>query len=333
MGLDRSPSVPSASTGLTIGLRGRPGLTGLPGLPSPSGALSWVRTRLATEVSTLLIGDNPPASVRRSVPFDEDPGYFGPDSVTWLVHSDSCTLIGGLRALMLQTMHPLAMAGVAQHSNFRSDPLGRLANTSVYVGTTIYGTKPDVERAIRIVKRVHEDVVGVADDGRPYAANDPHLLTFVHHTLVDSFLRANQRYGAQRLTPVQADRYVEEQAVLAELFGGEPAARSVAELKQWFCDLRPELRATGDARNTIRFLLNPPLPYVARPAYAVVASAAVTMLPTWIRRQLWLPVPPVVEPVVVRPTTTALVRMVDWVMGGYPREDELEPGRDPERAA
>jgi uncharacterized protein (DUF2236 family) len=308
-----------------------------PRRPTPSGALEWVRTRLALEVSDLLIGDNPPAVERRSVPFEEDPGYFGPDSITWRVHADSCTLIGGLRALMLQTMHPLAMAGVAQHSNFRSDPLGRLANTSVFVGTTIYGTRPDVERAIRVVKRVHEEVVGVAPDGRPYAANDPHLLTFVHHTLVDSFLRANQRYGAQPLTPAEADRYVEEQAVLAELFDAEPAARSVAELKRWFLDLRPELRATGDSRDTIRFLLNPPLPLVARPAYAVVASGAVTMLPAWIRRQLWLPVPPVVEPVVVRPTTTALVRIVDWVMGGYPREREapaeLEPELDPERAA
>lgn len=304
-------------------------------LPSPGDALGWVRARLALEVSDLLIGDNLPAIERRTVAFEEDPGYFGPDSITWQVHADSCTLIGGLRALMLQTMHPLAVAGVAQHSNFREDPLGRLANTSVFVGTTIYGTKPDVQRAIKIVRRVHEDVVGVARDGRPYAANDPHLLTFVHHTLVDSFLRSNQRYGARRLSPAQADRYVEEQSVLAELFDAEPAARSVAELKQWFLDLRPELRATRDSRDTIRFLLNPPLPLLARPAYAVVASASVTMLPQWIRRQLWLPVPPVVEPMVVRPTTTALVRVVDWVMGGYPfeREDEAAPERDPERAA
>ncbi len=140
-------------------------LPDLPVRPTPGRALGWLRTRLALEVSELLIGDNPPAVERRTVPFEEDPGYFGPDSITWQVHADSCTLIGGLRALMLQTMHPLAMAGVAQHSNFREDPLGRLANTSVFVGTTIYGTRPDVEKAIRVVKRVHEDVVGTAPDG------------------------------------------------------------------------------------------------------------------------------------------------------------------------
>src|SRR5690606_35583350 len=203
--------------------------------------------------SHVLIGDHPPILDRRGVPFEEDPGYFGPGSVTWRVHDDACVLLGGIRALMLQTMHPLAMAGVHQHSNYRQDPLSRLANTSVYVGTTIYGTRQQVRDAVAMVKRIHEPVTGVASDGRPYAANDPHLLTWVHHTLVDSFLRAYRRYGAGHLDEADADRYVEEQAVLAELFGAEPAARSVAELRAWFAAERPELRATPEARAAIRF--------------------------------------------------------------------------------
>lgn len=300
------------------------------GLPTPLDAIGWVRARLALGVSELIIGDNPPAAERRTVPIEVDPGYFGPDSVTWRLHEDSCMLIGGLRALMLQTMHPLAMAGVAQHSNFRDDPLSRLASTSVFVGTTIHGTRPDVRAAIAQVKRIHERVVGVAPDGRPYAANDPHLLTFVHHTLVDSFVRAYQRYGSRPLSPEDADRYVDEQAVLAELFAGEPAARSVAELRSYFHDLRPELKVTRDASETIRFLLAPPLPLMARPPYTVLASAAITLLPRWVRRALWLPVPPALEPLVVRPATTALVRTVDWVMGGYPLD---ERDGEPERAA
>ena len=129
------------------------------------------------------------------------------------------------------TLLALAMAGVAQHSNYRDAPLDRLANTSRYVGTTIYGTQDDARHAVAMVKRVHERVTGVAPDGRPYHANDPHLLTWVHSTLVDSFLRAYRRYGAHRLSDADADRYVDEQAVLAELFGAEPAARSVAELR------------------------------------------------------------------------------------------------------
>jgi len=189
------------------------------------------------------------------------------------------------------------------------------------------------------VKRVHERVVGVAPDGRPYAANDPHLLTFVHHTLVDSFLRSYQRYGSGRLSATDADRYVDEQAVIAELFGGEPAARSVAELRTYFHELRPELRATAEARDTIRFLLLPPLPLIARGPYAVMVSAAITMLPRWIRRELWLPVPPALEPLVVRPAATALVRTVDWVMHSYApleivdRVDQEGRRDDPDRAA
>jgi uncharacterized protein (DUF2236 family) len=295
------------------------------GLPSPLTApwrvpfeaVAWARGQLALQVAQLLIGDHVPA-VERVDPAGGDAGYFGPGSVTWRLHRDPCMLLGGLRAIMLQTMHPLAMAGVADHSNYRHDPLARLANTSVYVGTTIYGDRAQVRGAVAAVKRVHESVVGTAPDGRPYAANDPHLLTWVHHTLVDSFLRSFQRYGTGTLAAGDADRYVAEQAVLAELFGAEPAARSVVELRAWFERERPALRATPAAGEAVRFLLNPPLPLLTRAPYAVVASAAVTMLPRWVRRELRLPVPPAVEPLLVRPAATALVRTVGWVMAGYP---------------
>lgn len=280
-------------------------------------SIQWLRSRLAVQVTDLVAGDGEPRRATARVE-PADGGYFGPDSVTWAIHADSCMLVGGLRALMLQTMHPLAMAGVAQHSNYRDAPLDRLANTSRYVGTTIYGSRDEVHGAIAMVKRVHERVNGVAPDGRRYDANDPHLLTWVHSTLVDSFLRAYRRYGSHRLSTDDADRYVAEQAVIAELFGAEPAARSVAELRAYFTTMRPELTATRDARDTIRFLLAPPLPLVARGPYAVIASAAVTMLPRSVRRALWLPVLPALEPLVVRPATTALVRTVDWVMAAHP---------------
>jgi uncharacterized protein (DUF2236 family) len=175
---------------------------------------------------------------------------------------------------------------------------------------------------VRMVKRVHGPVVGTAPDGRPYAANDPHLLTWVHHTLVDSFLRAYRRYGSGPLTAADADRYVEESAVLADLFGAEPGARSVAELRQYFADVRPELGGTPEARDAMRFLLAPPLPLTARPAYAVVTAGAISMLPRWIRRELRVPVPPAVEPLIVRPATWTLFRTVDWVLAGYPYSDE-----------
>ena len=232
------------------------------------------------------------------------------------MHSDAAILIGGIRALLLQTMHPLAMAGVADHSAYRTDPTGRLWRTSAYVGTTTFGTTEQATQAVAIVRRVHESVVGTAADGRAYAANDPHLLGWVHHTLVDSFLRAHQRYGDTPLTAVDADRYVAEQARLAELIGAvdpEPA-RSVSELRAWMWGIRPELRAGAQARVATRFLLFPPLALATRPPFAVLASAAIGLLPGWVRRDLRIPTVPFADALVVRPSARALSHVVGWAL-------------------
>jgi len=289
-----------------------------------------LRVSLAEQVRGLIVGDHPPVRHHDDPvlgdPTAGDPGFFGPDSVTWRVHADSAMFIGGLRALLLQTVHPLAMAGVAEHSQYRSDPMGRLWRTSVYVGTTTYGTVEQAAEAVAHVKQAHVRVTGTAPDGRPYAANDPHLLTWVHHTLVDSFLRAYRRYGAAPLTPQDADRYLDEMAVLCDLFGAEPAARSTDELRDYFADVRPELHAGAQARDAARFLLVPPLPLPARGAYAVIAPAAVGLLPASVRRALWIPPTPGFDPLVVRPSARLLLRTLDWVMAALPR-----PSRDAER--
>lgn len=277
-----------------------------------------LRVSLAEQVRGLIVGDHPPVRDLDD-PSAGDPGFFGPDSVTWRVHADSAMFIGGLRALLLQTMHPLAMAGVAEHSQYRSDPMGRLWRTSVYVGTTTYGSAARATEAVARVKQAHERVTGIAPDGRRYAANDPHLLTWVHHTLVDSFLRAYRRYGAEPLTPADADRYVDEMAVLCDLFAAEPAARSTAELRAYFAAVRPELRAGAQAREAARFLLVPPLPVAARGAYAVIAPAAVGLLPASVRHSLWIPPTPGLDPLVVRPSARLLLRTLDWVMAALPR--------------
>jgi uncharacterized protein (DUF2236 family) len=283
----------------------------------PFGAVQWFRARVAETIRDTVNGEQPAARDPRP-PVDRDPGYFGPDSVTWRIHQDSSMLVGGLRALFLQTMHPLAMAGVADHSSYREDAMGRLARTSSYVGITTYGSTREARDAIAEVRRVHRRVVGVADDGRAYSANDPHLLTWVHHTLVDSFLRSYQRYGGRPLSRDDADRYVDEMAVMGELWQAEPAARSVAELRQWFADIRPELRATSAARRTARWLALAPVPLPARGPYAVIAPAAVGLLPGFVRRDLGLPMPPAFEPLVVRPAAFALVRTLDWFMSALP---------------
>jgi uncharacterized protein (DUF2236 family) len=273
--------------------------------------LELMRARLQHTLRTFLTGTAAPP--RRLGP-RVDHGLFGPESATWRVHADTAMLIGGLRALLLQTLHPLAMAGVADHSDFRNDPLGRFHRTVNYIGVTTYGSTAEAKAAVRAVRKVHARVEGVAPDGRPYRANDPHLLAWVHATEVDSFLRAYLRYGSARLTPEAQDRYVAEMAELARLVGVRDAPRSKAELHDTLEAFRPELRAGRQAREAVRFLLVPPFPLVARPAYGIVAGAAVSLLPWWARRMLWLPIAPGVEPLVVRPAALVLVRVLGWAL-------------------
>ena len=274
--------------------------------------LASVRTQLQRSLRTMIVG--PDAEIRDLGAPRRDTGLFGPESATWLVHADAAMLIGGIRALLLQTLHPLAMAGIAEHSAYRSDPTGRLHRTAGYVGTTTFGTVAEAKAAVRMVKRVHKRVVGTAPDGRPYSANDPHLLAWVHHTLVESFYLSYQRYGATTLSPTDADRYIDEQSVLAKLIGAEPVARSVDGLTQAMADIRPELKATRDARNAVRFLLFPPLALQILPVYGVLASAAVGLLPSWARRELRLPRLPVTERFAVRPAAKVLTQTLGWAM-------------------
>ncbi len=274
-----------------------------------------VRGALAATIRRQLVGDQ--AVVRDlTQPIDGDPGLFGPGSATWQVHADAAMLIGGVRALLLQTMHPLAMAGIHDHSAYKTDPTGRLWRTAEYVGTTSFGTTAEAERAVTMVKRVHVKVQGTAPDGRHYAANDPHLLSWVHHALTESFLVAYQRYGSQPLSAQMADRYVAEQAMLADMLGANTPgpARSVAELQAWMVGIRPELKAGKQARDAVRFLLTPPLPLLSRGPYAVLAAAAVGLLPGSVTRALRIPVIPLADPLAVRPATKALSAVIGWAM-------------------
>jgi uncharacterized protein (DUF2236 family) len=241
------------------------------------------------------------------------------------VHGDASMFVGGIRALLLQSLHPLAMAGVADHSGFEGDPWGRLQRTSHFLAVTTFGTAADAETMVAAVRRVHERVVGVAPDGRPYAASDPHLLGWVHVAEVDSFLAAHQRYGAQPLDPAGRDRYVEEAGRVARALGVVDPPRSEAELRAQLEAYRPELDGTAAARRTARFLLwDPPLPLLARPPYAGLAASAVGLMPLWARPMLRLPHLPVTERVVVRRAGTALTRTIRWAMAA-PQQARPEP--------
>jgi uncharacterized protein (DUF2236 family) len=182
------------------------------------------------------------------------------------------------------------MAAVSEHSGYRSDVWGRLARTSTFLATTTFGTADDAQRAVDVVRSVHERVTGVAPDGRPYRADDPHLLTWIHVAEVDSFLTAYLAYGRRPLTTAEQDRYVAETAVVARALGATGVPETAADLAAALERYRPELAATPGALDVAAFLLREaPLPRVARPEYGVLARAAVDLLPPWARDLLGLP--------------------------------------------
>jgi uncharacterized protein (DUF2236 family) len=226
-----------------------------------------------------------------------DPGLYGPHSVTWRVHADPSMALSGLRALLLQALHPLAMAGVAQHSDFRADPWGRLFRTADFVGVTTFGTTTQARRAAAKVRGIHRRLGGVdPETGQVYRVDEPDLLRWVHCVEAESFLTTAVRCGL-RLSAQEQDRYYAEQTRNAELVGLDPATvpASVDQMAGYFRDVRPALRATAAAREAARFVLWPPMPALvrlgtpARPAWVALTGAAFAMLPRWARRMYRLP--------------------------------------------
>ncbi|HEX2902344.1 MAG TPA: oxygenase MpaB family protein [Jatrophihabitans sp.] len=276
--------------------------------------LESVRDRIGTALFEKVAGAEGPAR-REEIHFATGPRWFAGDRPIRRVHGDASMFVGGLRALLLQSLHPLAMAGVAAHSGYRGDPWGRLARTSYFLAVTTFGTARDAEATIERIRGIHERVTGTAPDGRRYAASDPHLLRWVHLAEIDSFLDAHQRYGAQPLDEAGCDGYVADTARVAAALGVIDPPTTVAELRAGLAGYRSELASTPAARDAARFmLLQPPLPLPARAPYAVLAAAAVGSLPRWARWPLRLPYLPLAEATVVRVAGEGLVRTIRWVM-------------------
>ena len=225
------------------------------------------------------------AAFAASVPVDPaDDGFFGPGSVTWRLHADLSAPVAGLRSLLLQALHPLAMAGVDQHSQWRDDPAARFASTAAYVLTTTYGDRATARAAAERVRKVHEWVRGTDPvTGRPYAAGDPDLLLWVHAGQVESGLSAARLYGAP-FSGTEADRYVAEMTASAELVGVPPgrAPASVAELDAYFEEVRPELTLSPAAADTAAYLTEmPAIEPELTDLWEVLAAASVASLPDW----------------------------------------------------
>ncbi|MEX1178145.1 MAG: oxygenase MpaB family protein [Nitriliruptor sp.] len=276
-------------------------------------------------------------------PFDPstdrgDPGLTGPDSPSWRVIAEPAAIAGGIRGLLLQVAHPLAMAGVFDHSAFRDDPLGRLQRTSGYVTTSTFGSTREAFDVAERVRRVHPHVRGVAPDGRPYRADDPHLLAWVGVALTASFLAAHRAWAPVPLTEADQDRFVLEQSRIAALLDprvdldalrADPSAAAdlrtgrlplpmldegrlphdVASLDHTLDRYGPELGVNHQGREALRFLRWPPLPAAVRAGYLTLLGGAVGSLPRSERAALGIRLPRPAARTAVLHTGAALALM------------------------
>lgn len=289
-------------------------------------ALTELRVAAAVAVLRKVAGPDPTAA-RAAVHQTPGPRWFGPETAIARVHGDASMFVGGIRALLLQSLHPRAMAAVAAHSGYRSDPWGRLQRTATFLAQTTFGPVDQAERAVATVRAVHQRVRGRTPDGEPYRASDPHLLAWVHLAEVDSFLLAHQRYGRRPLDPAGCDAYVAQTAEVGERLGARDLPRTLAGLRTALGAYRSELRGTAAARRAAEFLRHEtPLPPVVRPFYGALWGAAVVLLPVWARAELELPKVPVPEGALVRAGGAAMTRAIRWAL------DAADPGRPPDAA-
>ncbi len=275
-------------------------------------AMNLIRTRIERQIHSLtgaslglLDLENPRG----------DPGLFGPDSVVWRVHGDFTSMMtGGISALLLQMLHPLALAGVWDHSNFREDMLGRLRRTSLFISGTSYAGREDAERLIEKVKAIHLQVTGTAPDGRSYAASDPDLLTWVHVAEVSCFLQGYLAYLDPTLSPADQDRYYDEIALVAERLGARDVPRSRQAIAAYLERMRPQLLCDDRTREVVRLLRNAPAPSaLAKPVGHLMMQGGIALLPGWAQRLLGLELPAWQRPL-VHSGVQRTASMVRWAM-------------------
>lgn len=244
-----------------------------------------------------------------------DPGLFGPDSATWAVHGDfTSMMIGGVCSLMVQMLHPAALAGVWDHSDFRRDVTGRLKRTAQFISITTYGSTAAAEAIIARVRRIHDRVGGTLPDGSPYAAGDPALLAWVHAAEVDSFLRAHLRYRDPAMPVARQDAYVAEMAVVAAKLGAPDAPRTRAALTAYLAAMRPALRADERTRAVAGRLMRQPSPSLLNaPVNAVMMQAGVDLMPRWAARMHGFDLPAAGRPA-IRLGAQGVGRLMRWAL-------------------
>ena len=276
------------------------------------GTLPRPRATIAKAVRDRLAGD---FEAQHAEIWRKGERWFTEQDAIWRVHADTSMFIGAIRALLLQALHPIALQAVVEHAGFRRDFWGRFQRTSRYIALTTYGTVPDAERAIAAVRAIHRRVQGTTPDGRPYSADDPHLLMWVHVAEVDSFLKAFQAFGAETLTPAAADEYVSQAGFIAAKLGVVDPPTTVPELNAILQNYRPELTGSGPAREASSLLLvRPPFDGITRAGYHLLAVSAASILPTWARTELLLPAFPITERALIRPLGRSATYALRWAL-------------------
>jgi uncharacterized protein (DUF2236 family) len=265
-----------------------------------------------------------PAWVER-ITLGDDAGFFGPGSAAWAVHGGIPTLVAGIRALLMQTLHPGAMAGVHEWSRYRDDPLGRLSGTIQWLVTVTFADRENARLESGRVGKYHDRVVGSYVDAhgvtRDYTAGDPELLSWVHVVFTDAFLGCHELWGGA--IPGGADGYVREWAAAGELVGVQSPPRSRRELLDQLAGFDPDLKSDDRVAEAVRFIRNPPLRRSVLPAYRVLFAGAVASLPVRYRRMLGLRRSPL--PVIT--ATRIVLRGVELVLGRSSSSEDAARGR------
>ena len=253
----------------------------------------------------------------------DEPGLYMPTDAPWIVHADFGTLVGGIRALLMQALHPGSLTGVATHSRYEQDALGRLAGTIRWLTITTFGSHTAVAGESQRVNRMHKRVTGeyetAGGEQRPYKAADPDLLLWVHIAFMDSFLRCHQMY-AWREIPGGADAYVRLWAKSVEPLGLDKAPMNEADLLREIERYKVELVATPKTLDVVKFIKRPPLPVLARPVYWLLFEAAVVSLPVEFRELLGLKAK---SAKVIKPLTRGVLRFIRVAIGP---ESPIEDG-------
>jgi uncharacterized protein (DUF2236 family) len=243
------------------------------------------------------------------------PGLYLPTDAPWVAHADLATLVGGVRALLMQALHPGSLAGVRSHSRYKDDPLGRLSGTIRWLTVTTYGSHEALAGEACRVNRMHDRVKGEYQDAAgkslSYRAADPHLLLWVHIAFMDSFLRSHQTYSKRPL-PGGADAYVRLWSKSVAPLGLTDVPLDEASLLAEMARYRSELVVTDDTRETIQWIKNPPLPATSRPMYALLFQSAVASLPKEYQEMMGLRAAPLA---ILQPVTTRVLQLMRFAIG------------------